>query len=179
MSGEPDIDDVYGAIGEMVVHFQLAENTYRQIGWFILDPERKQWPPMGLRRISNSRLIDTVTDMFVRLTNNHAFPNGEEKRNEAIQLRERFHSFRRYRNRLLHSHYFEIKAGHKTVAVMRSNDDIGVDPETGELLFDEEEVSAEVIRAAVSLYAADTFKLHFFRQQLLHWYPFTNYANNA
>jgi len=40
-----DIDRAYRSIGEFVVAFQWIEDLYRQIGWFILDPERKNWPP--------------------------------------------------------------------------------------------------------------------------------------
>ena len=35
----------YQGIGEFVVAFQWVEDLYRQIGWLILDPERRAWPP--------------------------------------------------------------------------------------------------------------------------------------
>lgn len=37
-----DIDLAYMAIGKLVVVFQWVENKYREIGWLILDPERKE-----------------------------------------------------------------------------------------------------------------------------------------
>jgi hypothetical protein len=44
------IDMAYKSIGEFVVAFQWVENTYREIGWFILDPDRKIWPPKAFGR---------------------------------------------------------------------------------------------------------------------------------
>jgi hypothetical protein len=87
-------NETYQAIGEFVIVFQWVENLYRQIGWFILDPERKQWPPMQLRVETNYKLINTVTDLFVDLTKLHAFPNGAEKAGEMQVLKTRFHDLR-------------------------------------------------------------------------------------
>ena len=41
------VDLAYKSLGEFVVVFQWRESKYREIGWFILDPERKDWPPMS------------------------------------------------------------------------------------------------------------------------------------
>jgi hypothetical protein len=57
------VETTYQALGEFVIVFQWVENLYRQIGWFILDPERKQWPPMQLRQETNHQLINMVTDL--------------------------------------------------------------------------------------------------------------------
>jgi hypothetical protein len=40
-----DIDTIYRKLGEFVVSFQWLENRFREIGWLILDPHRKHWPP--------------------------------------------------------------------------------------------------------------------------------------
>ncbi len=126
------------SLGEFVIVFQWVENLYRQIGWFILDPDRKQWPPMQLRRETNCQLIDKVTNMFVDLTKTYAFANGDEKANDIIELKGHFHELRRYRNRILHSTYVELKGGDEVHGYIRSNPEVGVDPDTGELILNQE-----------------------------------------
>jgi hypothetical protein len=67
-SMEPlNTDRVYQRIGEFVVCFQWIEDKFRQIGWLILDPMRKEWPPMSLRNLSNKELIEKVESLFVNL----------------------------------------------------------------------------------------------------------------
>ena len=61
------IDRAYKSIGEFVVVFQWIENTYREIGWLILDPHRKTWPPEAFRTESNRDLLNKVTDLFCEL----------------------------------------------------------------------------------------------------------------
>ena len=56
--------EIYQRIGEFAVSFQWIENKLREIGWFILDPERKEWPPKGLRNLTNHDLINKVSDLF-------------------------------------------------------------------------------------------------------------------
>jgi hypothetical protein len=72
MITEEKIAATHQALGEFVVIFQWVENLYRQIGWFLLDPEQQDWPPTKLRKETNSQLIDKVTDMFVKLTQSYA-----------------------------------------------------------------------------------------------------------
>lgn len=86
-----DIEDAYHAIGEFIVFFQSVEDLYRQIGWFILDPEKTAWPPREFRSESNSQLVDKVTDLFVGLTEKYEFPNGPQKANDARNIRIIFH----------------------------------------------------------------------------------------
>lgn len=45
MNSAFSVETAYKAIGEFVVVFQWAESKYREIGWFILDPEQIEWPP--------------------------------------------------------------------------------------------------------------------------------------
>jgi len=164
------------ALGEFVVIFQWVENLYRQIGWFILDPERKCWPPIKLRRETNSQLIDIVTNMFVNLTQTYAFTNGDEKAKDILELRDHFHKLRQYRNRLLHSTYIELTGGGEVHRYIRSNPEVGVDPETGELIFDQEDFTAEVIYAKIREYDDYILRLGFLHVQLIHWSPFSRHG---
>jgi hypothetical protein len=179
MSASAQISATHQAIGEFVIAFQWIENLYRQMGWFILDPERKQWPPMQLRTERNHDLINKVTDLYVALTDGHAFPNGEAKALDMQELRAHFHALRKFRNRLLHSTYIELKAGGEVHGYVRSNPEVGIDPESGELIYDQEGFSADVIYAKMREYAAFMFRLNINHVQLIHWHPFTRYQLNA
>jgi hypothetical protein len=179
MSSEAGIDATYKALGEFVIIFQWVENLYRQIGWFILDPERKQWPPMQLRTETNHALINKVTDLFVELTKSYAFENGVEKAKDMQELRAHFHDLRRYRNRLLHSTYIELKAGDEVRGYIRSNPEIGVDAETGELILDQEDFSAETIYVKIREYGEYMVRLNLIHVQLIHWYPFERHGRRT
>jgi hypothetical protein len=179
MSSEVRIDATYKALGEFVIIFQWVENLYRQIGWFILDPERKQWPPRLLRTETNHALINKVTDLFVELTKSYAFENGAEKAKDMQELRAHFHGLRQYRNRLLHSTYIELKAGGEVHGYIRSNPEIGVDAETGELILDQEDFSAETIYAKIREYGEYMIRLNFIHAQLIHWSPFERHGRRA
>jgi len=176
MNTESHVDVTHTALGEFVIVFQWVENLYRQIGWFILDPARKQWPPKQLRTESNHALINKVTDMFVELTKTYAFPNGADKARDMQELRTHFHALRKYRNRLLHSTYIELKGGGEVHGYLRSNPEVGVDSETGELIFDQEDFSAEVINAKMREYAEYMLRLNFLHVQLVHWAPFSRHG---
>ena len=56
---------IYRRIGELVVCFQWLENRIREIGWYILDPDRKEWPPRMLRDESTSLLFKKVQKLFL------------------------------------------------------------------------------------------------------------------
>lgn len=176
MVTEDKIAATHQALAEFVVIFQWVENLYRQIGWFILDPERKDWPPIKLRRETNCQLIDNVTNMFVNLTQTYAFANGDEKAKDILELKGHFHELRRYRNRLLHSTYVELKGGGEVHGYIRSNPEVGVDPETGELIFDQEDFTAEVIYSKIRDYGDYMLRLNFLHVQLIHWAPFARHG---
>jgi hypothetical protein len=167
------------ALGEFVIVFQWVENIYRQIGWFILDPEREKWPPMQLRKETNQSLINKVTKLYVDLTNRYAFPNGKENANDMLVLQDRFHALRNYRNRLLHSTYIEFMSDGDVSVYIRSNPEIGVEAETGELIYDQEGFSAEVIYSKLREYSDDMFRLNIKHVQLIHWHPFHRYARGT
>ena len=179
MKAESTVDAAHKALGEFVIVFQGVENLYRQIGWFILDPERKHWPPKQLRTETNHALINRVTDLFVELTNTYAFANGAEKAQDIEELRAHFHALRKYRNRLLHSTYIEVKGGGEVHGYIRSNQEVGVDPETGELIFDQEDFSAEVIYTTIGQYGKFMLRLNFIHVQLIHWAPFARHGRRV
>jgi len=179
MNNAFSVETAYKAIGEFVVVFQWAESKYREIGWFILDPERIQWPPLQLRTETNQNLIDKVTDLLVGLTNTYPFENGAEKALDMQELRTRFHELRKYRNRLLHSAYIELKAGGELQGYIRSNPNVGFDPETGEPVFDLEPFNADIVHAKLQEYAPYLFRLSQIYVQLVHWHPFARHTNHV
>jgi hypothetical protein len=179
MPSSPDIEDVYAAVGQFVVFFQMVEDTYRNVGWHLVDPQRKNWPPMEFRQESNRDLIDKVTDRFLELTETYNFPNGVEWAAEAQALRQQFHELRKYRNRLLHSAYTEVVAGGKVVTVLRTSPRLNVDPDTGDLISDQEDFSPELVLNVISRHVASVFKLHSMKMQLAHWAPFDRYRPQA
>ena len=179
MATPRDVQKTHEALGEFVIVFQWVENLYRQIGWFILDPDRSHWPPMQLRRETTNDLIDKVTASYVELTRRYALPNGAEKARDMLDLKERFHALRKYRNRLLHSTYIELKAGGEVHGYIRSNPEIGVDPDTGELIYDMEDFSAEVIHNKIREYGEFMFRLGINYKQLIHWHPFEQHGRGA
>jgi hypothetical protein len=175
MATEEKIAATYKALGEFIIIFQWVEDIYRQIGWFILDPERKNWPPMELRKETTLHLINKVTDMFVELTQTYSFPNGDEKAKDILELRGCFHELRTYRNNLVHSTYVEVKGIEKLYGYIRSNPKVGVDTETGELIFDQEDFTAEVIRSKIGEYGDCMLRLNLLHMQLIHWAPFARH----
>lgn len=67
ITATPDTAKIYQRIGEFVVCFQWIEDRFRQIGWLILDPTRKERSPMSLRNLNNEKLIKRVESLFVDL----------------------------------------------------------------------------------------------------------------
>jgi len=174
-----DLDEVHQAIGEFVVFFQSVEDMYRQLGWQLVDPEKKSWPPQQFRKESNQELIDKVTDLYIELTRRYSFPNGAEKAAEAEDLRGIFHALRKFRNRMVHSAYHEVKGGGQVVAILRTSPRITLDPDTGEIEYDQEAFDPDVIRQQNGKHAQAFFMLHALRMQLIHWYPYSRYQRDA
>jgi hypothetical protein len=138
-----DEDKIYRRIGEFVVSFQWLENRIREMGWYILDPARKNWPPIDLRNDTNSVLIARVERLFLS-----ALPKCRldlqleaDFRNAFARNAVRFHALRRARNKILHSAYIELKAGGEVRGLIRSNPRLETDSETGEIMFDQEMLS--------------------------------------
>ncbi len=179
MSADAAANETHKALGEFIIIFQWVENLYRQIGWFILDPDRKEWPPKQLRTETNHVLINKVTELFIELTKTYAFANGAEVAKDMEELRTKFHALRKYRNRLLHSTYLELKGGGDVHGYIRSNPEVGVDAETGELIYDQEDFSAEVIYAKLRENGEFIQRLNLINTQLIHWHPFARHGRVA
>ena len=73
-----DIEVIYKNLGEFVVSFQWLENLFREIGWFIMDPERKYWPPKTWRTESTSKLMNEVQKLYCDLIDRIAPEDAEE-----------------------------------------------------------------------------------------------------
>lgn len=164
---------IYQRIGEFAVSFQWVENKLREIGWFILDPDRREWPPRGLRNLTNEKLIDTVHRLF-----NEALPKCElpieletDFRNSFSSTANTLHQLRRDRNRILHSAFVELKAGGEVQGLLRSNPKIEVDEETGQTLFDQEMLSPESFSSEMKAIAESALFLNRAYLQLIHRYP--------
>jgi hypothetical protein len=136
-------DKIYQRIGEFVVSFQWLEGRIREIGWLILDPARKNWPPMELRNDTAAALFAKVEELFLSaLPKCRLDPELEaDFRSSFAESAIRFHSLRRARNKVLHSAYIEIKGGGEVRGLIRTNPRLDIDGETGELLFNHEMLS--------------------------------------
>ena len=138
-----DQDRIYQRIGEFVVSFQWLEHRIREMGWFLLDPGRTKWPPTQLRTDRPELLFNEVEKLFLE-----ALPRCRLDAELEASYREslptyakRFHKLRKARNKILHSAFIELKAGHEVQALLRSNPRLTPDSETGELLYDQEILS--------------------------------------
>lgn len=163
---------VYQRIGEFAVSFQWLENRLREIGWFIMDPGRTNWPPTGLRNLTNEKLIDRVHDLFVE-----ALPKCRLSHEEEVELEEDFaaavkalHQLRRNRNRILHSAFVEMKAGGEVRFLLRSSPKIQADEETGEHLFDQEVLTPRSFAKEMEMIAFAGVILNRAYVQLIHRY---------
>lgn len=168
-----DEAQIYQRIGEFAVSFQWIENKLREIGWFIQDPDRKEWPPSGLRNLTNEKLIDTVHQLFM-----DAIPKCELRAELEMDFRNSFsttvntlHQLRRDRNRILHSAFIELKAGGEIQGLLRSNPKTQVDEETGQTLFDQEMLSPDSFANEMKAIAESATFLNRAYLQLIHRYP--------
>ena len=164
---------VYQRIGEFAVSFQWIENKLREIGWFIMDPGRLEWPPTGLRNLTNEKLIERVHDLFVDGLPRCKLPEGLEAdfKDSFASTVKVLHQLRRDRNRILHSAFIELKAGGENQGLFRSNPKIQVDEETGESLFDQELLTPESFSEEMKLMADATVFLNRAYLQLIHRFP--------
>lgn len=173
----PQIEEqVYKRIGEFVVSFQWLENKLREIGWFVLDPKREEWPPTALRRLTNSDLIEEVHRLFrdaIRKCKLDA-----ELETDFLEsfdsCRDMLHKLRRDRNSILHSAFVELKGGGEVQAIMRSNPRLTTEEETGELLFDQEILRPDSFDDKMKEMAEAALFLNRAYTQLIHRYPTGN-----
>jgi len=165
-------DRVYQRIGEFVVCFQWIEDKFRQIGWLILDPMRKEWPPMSLRNLSNKEPIEKVESLFVNLVGGLDVADRDERIQDFKTIVAGCHALRQYRNNLLHSAYIGLKGGGEVLGILRSNPKVKNDPATGAKLFDEEAVTDEAISKHLQKLGELALPLGQHYLQLIHWSPF-------
>lgn len=143
--GDDQQERIWQRIGAFVVSFQWLENKMREIGWFILDPRRKDWPPKALRKGSLESLLDDVEKLFLTAIKKCRLDKElEDEYLESFPMHiQRFHKLRRARNRILHSAYIEVKAGGEVLALVRSDPKLIVDSETGEISIDQETLTEQ------------------------------------
>jgi hypothetical protein len=173
-----DLDRVYQRIGEFVVTFQWIEDMFRQIGWFILDPSRRDWPPKQLRTETSADLADKVDGLFAEAIMKCRLSDSEERRADFHSLVARFHAIRKLRNRHLHSAYIELKAGGEVQALLRTNPKFDIDPETNEMLIDQVILGPESFDQEMKEMAEVGFHLGMHYKQLIHRLP-TNVRKRA
>ena len=168
-----DEDKIYQRIGEFVVSFQWLENRIREIGWFILDPNRKNWPPMDLRNETTADLFAKVEKLFLAaLPRCRLGPDLEaDFRDSFAENAEQFHYLRRARNKILHSAYIELKAGGNVCGIIRSNPKLIKDIETSELLYDKEMLSEKSFEEEFRQMLDLTLFFNRCYTQLIHRFP--------
>jgi hypothetical protein len=168
-----DQDRIYQRIGEFVVCFQWIENRLREIGWFIMDPQRNDLPPLQLRDASTAALITEVERLFF-----DALPKCRLDPELEADLRicfaedtKRLDKLRKARNKILHSAYVELKAGGEVTAIMRSNPRLNFDGENGEPLLDQEILSETSFEGNLKEMADLAVSLNRYHTQLIHRFP--------
>ena len=166
-----DQDRIYQRIGEFVVCFQFLENQFREIGWFILDPARREWPPRSLREESSHQLAEKVDNLYQRCLPSCELQNEAQLRRSFRDLVDRFHEIRKQRNRFLHSAYIDLKAAGEVQALLRSNPILKAEPETGEPLMDQEILSESSFEREMKEMAELSFHLGVHYKQLIHRLP--------
>lgn len=165
-------DKIYQRIGEFVVCFQWLENRFREVGWLILDPYRREWPPTTLRDLENKDLLNKVAKLHADLLDGLDVPNREETKKNFRSVVSACHKIRQYRNRLLHSAFNELKAGGEVMGIVRSNPRPKLDKHSGDLLFDEEVLSEKAIASQLRHLGKIALSLNYHYIQLIHWSPF-------
>lgn len=172
-----DTDKIYQRIGEFVVSYQWVEHKFREIGWLILDPWRKEWPPKQLRKENSEDLIDKVETLFTEVIRRLDVPDQDERIRDFKSIVAGCHAMRKYRNNLLHSAFIELKAGGEIVGIVRSNPKIKTDPTSGDPIFDEEALTEEAISNKIGELGKLAFPLSMHYKQLIFWAPFDSRPN--
>jgi hypothetical protein len=164
---------IYQRIGEFSVSFQWLENKLCEIGWFILDPDRLRWPPIGLRNLTNEKLVDKVHSLFETAIAkcNLAKDVETEFRDSFASAVNLLHQVRRDRNRILHSAFIELKAGGEVLALLRSSPRVETNDKTGETSFDKELLTAESFSAQMKMMGEIALILNRSYTQLISRYP--------
>jgi hypothetical protein len=167
-----DIEAIYKNLGEFIVSFQWLENRFREIGWLILDPKRKNWPPKTLRTESFSKLINKVQKLYLELIDSIAPEDVEERKQTFKEIVKKTLALREYRNKLIHSAYIELKTSGQLFGLIRSNPRLKEDPLSGELLWDQEGLTKKSFEHGMTQMAEIAWQLNLHYIQLIHWAPF-------
>lgn len=164
---------IYQRIGEFAVSFQWLEHKLREIGWFILDPVRKNWPPNDFRSLTNEKLIDTIHGLFIQALPCCKLDATLETnfRTSFASCVEQLHQLRRDRNRILHSAFIELKASGEVRGLMRTNPRFEVDEESGQVLYDQELLTPESFDQEMRKMAEAALFLSTAYSQLIQRYP--------
>ncbi|MDP2594823.1 hypothetical protein [Alteromonas stellipolaris] len=171
-----DESRVYQRIGEFVVSFQWIENKLREIGWFIIDPERVVWPPEKLRNIRNEELVDRVHEMFIQAISKCALGSDQEQEFKVSfdSCAKDLHELRISRNNILHSAFIEFKAGGVVQGLLRSSPKMKINEESGEPIFDQEFLTPDSFEQDMKKMGEAAFFLNRAYTQLIHRYPQEN-----
>ncbi len=167
-----NIDTIYRKLGEFVVSFQGLENRFREIAWLILDPERRQWPPLALRNETNHDLLVKVEEIYLKLIDQLSPDDAAERKDSFRRLVADSHEMRQFRNRLAHSAYIELKAGGEVIGLLRSDPRLEEDAETGALKGDQEELTEQSFEDGMKELERIAWDLNMHYVQLIHWAPF-------
>jgi len=176
---EFDYDKLMQRIGEFVVSFQWMENKFRDIGWLIDDPERRNWPPTTLRNLTNFNLLNAVETKYCDLMDTLNIDDAKDRKTAFNELVAKCHELRNYRNNLLHSAFIELKAGGDVMGILRSNPKITFDPATGDPVFDHEDLTEDSVISKMKEMGEPAMALNMTYMQLIHWAPFTQLQSTA
>lgn len=169
-----NIEAIYKNLGEFVVSFQWIESRFREIGWLIIDPERKYWPPKTLRTEDTNKLINKVKKLYCEVIDRIAPEDAEERKQSFEEIVEKIHALRKYRNKLIHSAYIDIKASAsgEVFGLVRINPRLEEDPISNELLWDQENLTENSFKDGMKQMAEIAWQLNMHYMQLIHWAPF-------
>jgi len=176
---EFDYDKLMQRIGEFVVTFQWLESRFRDTGWLIDDPDRVNWPPTTLRKMSNEDLLDTVATKYCDLMETLNIDDADDRKSAFNELVAKCHDIRKYRNDLLHSAFIQLKAGRDVVGIVRSNPKFKLDATTGERFLDQEHLTEGAVTTKIEELGESAVALNMAYMQLVHWAPFTQLQSTA
>ena len=166
-----DSNLIYQRIGEYAVSFQWLEHRIRETGWLLIDPDRKMWLPTELRDITNNKLLNRVNDLYLKTLDSFTGDGVKEYCDSFKYVIDRAHKVRQERNNLLHSAYFELKAGGEVMGIMQSNPRLVVEDD-GEYEVNAEILSEENITTLLTNLVTVSVGINLHYSQLIYWAPF-------
>lgn len=170
LPGAFDEDLFYRRVGEFVITFQWIEDKFRQIGWFMIDPEMVDDPNKELREENNNDLLNRVKILHDDFILRHQINVKDGYQLNFAEVVVKFHELRKFRNNLLHSAYHELKAGGEIKGMLRANPKIKRDPLTKNPIHDFDLIDANDIEQVMKDIAPYAMHLNFYFIQLKHWY---------